>query len=316
MTDTISGLSKWTKEKLISEVMQLRNQRRESLNLANKNQDNNQELDRLKLELEHRKELYNQVQSEIQFLRSQNDKLISNLISEKTAEKDVVKSTVNRHFYPKFVPRFTKQLIISDSSYKLVRQDDISNDAAIHSYPSSTIKDLNNIIDNYAPSTKAECLIIHTGHNSIDQGTTGEDAAKELGVVLSKCVNKIKPYKVAICKLPKVKNGSFGRETNNNEINKFNRALDDIADGLRGEFQNTDIKVLDYNLENVDIRMDGIHPNHNGIQKMVFSLRNYISIVGYQPSVSNVSMRQIKKQPLDNVNNWNRNGHMGYNAFG
>ena len=153
MTDTISGLSKWTKEKLISEVMQLRNQRRESLNLANKNHDNNQELDRLKLELEHQKELYNQAQSEIQFLRSQNDKLISNLISEKTAEKDVVKSTVNRHFYPKFVPRFTKKLIISDSSYKLVRQNDISNDAAIHSYPSSTIKDLNNIIDNYAPST-------------------------------------------------------------------------------------------------------------------------------------------------------------------
>ena len=59
----------------------------------------------------------------------------------------------------------------------------MSNDVAIHSYPSSTIKDLNNIIDNYAPSTKAECLIIYTGHNSFDQGTAGEDAAKELGVV-------------------------------------------------------------------------------------------------------------------------------------
>ena len=93
-----------------------------------------------------------------------------------------MKSTVNRQFYPKFVPRFTKHLIISDSSYRLVRQIDISN-AAIHSYPSSTIKELNNIIDNYAPSTKAECLIIHTGHNSIDKSTAGEDAAKELGVV-------------------------------------------------------------------------------------------------------------------------------------
>ena len=99
-------------------------------------------MDRLKLEMEHQKELYNQAQSEIQFLRSQNDKLMSNLISEKTVEKDVVKSTVNCHFYPKFVPRFTKQLIISASSYKLVRQNDISNDAAIHSYPSPTIKDL------------------------------------------------------------------------------------------------------------------------------------------------------------------------------
>ena len=83
-----------------------------------------------------------------------------------------------------------------------------------------------------------------------------------------------KPYKVAICKLPKVKNGSFGREINKNEITKFNRALDDIANGLRGEFQNTDIKVLDYKLEKADIRIDGFHPNQNGIQKMVFSLRN------------------------------------------
>ena len=81
-------------------------------------------MDRLTLELEHQKELYNQSQSEIQFLRSQNDKIISNLISEKTIEKVVVKSTVNCHFYPKFFPRFTKQLIISDDSYKLVHQID------------------------------------------------------------------------------------------------------------------------------------------------------------------------------------------------
>ena len=65
MTDNNSGLSKWTKEKLVSEVMQLRNQRRESLNLAYKNQENNQELDRLQLKLEHQKELYNQAQCEI-----------------------------------------------------------------------------------------------------------------------------------------------------------------------------------------------------------------------------------------------------------
>ena len=57
--------------------------KKDSFNLANKNQDNNQELDRLKLELEHQKELFNQAQSEIHFLRSQDDQLISNLISEK-----------------------------------------------------------------------------------------------------------------------------------------------------------------------------------------------------------------------------------------
>ena len=87
MTDTISGLPKWTEEKLVSKVIQVRNQWRESLNLANKNQENNQEIDRLKLELEHQKELYNQAQSEIQFLSSQNDKSISNLNSEKNNRK-------------------------------------------------------------------------------------------------------------------------------------------------------------------------------------------------------------------------------------
>ena len=70
MTHTFLGLSKWTKEKLVSEVLQLRNQRMESLNLANKNQEDNHELDRLRPEWEHQKEPYNQAQTEIQFLRS------------------------------------------------------------------------------------------------------------------------------------------------------------------------------------------------------------------------------------------------------
>ena len=137
-------------------------------------------------------------------------------------------------------------MIISDSSYQLVHQNDISNDASIHSYPYWTIKDLIFVIDNYAPSTEAEWLIIHTGHNSIHQ-STAEDAAKES--FLSKCVNKIKAYKRAIYKLPKVKNGSFGLKTNNYQTTKFNLALNGIADGLHDEFQNTDIKVRDYNLE-------------------------------------------------------------------
>ena len=56
------GLSKWTKEKLEIDVMHLRNQGRESLNLANNNQENNQESDAFNLKLEHQKELYIQAQ--------------------------------------------------------------------------------------------------------------------------------------------------------------------------------------------------------------------------------------------------------------
>ena len=38
----------------------------------------------------------------------------------------------NRQFFPKFVPRFTKDLVISDSTYKFVKQGDISSETAIH----------------------------------------------------------------------------------------------------------------------------------------------------------------------------------------
>ena len=119
----------------------------------------------MKKELQHQRELYNQAQSEIQYLLSQKDKLISKIIKIKTPDINVATPTVKKqfyNFYTKFLPRFTKQLLISDSTYKLVNQNDISNEAAIHSYPSSTIQDLGNIANNYARTTEAECLIVHT----------------------------------------------------------------------------------------------------------------------------------------------------------
>ena len=66
--------------------------------------------------------------------------------------------------------------------------------------------------------------------------------------------------------MPKVTNGNFARGTNNNEIHKFNCALNDIADGLGGEFKNKDINVFDYALDKADIRLDGIDPSQSGIQ--------------------------------------------------
>ena len=84
-------------------------------------------------------------------------------------------------------------------------------------------------------------------------------------------------------------------ETNNHENEKFNFELNGIAVGLRGKFQNTDNKVLDYTLHQADIRLDDIHPNQSGIQKMVFTIRNYNSSVGYKPAECIVSVSQIKK---------------------
>ena len=96
----------------------------------------------------------------------------------------------------------TKQPIISDSTKKLDRQNNIRNEAAIHLYPSSTIQDLCSIVNNYAPSTKPERLLVHTRHNS--------------------CVRKVKQYRIENCDLPKVKNCAFERETTNPENDKFN----------------------------------------------------------------------------------------------
>ena len=66
---------------------------------------------------------------------------------------------------------------MSDSAYKLDRQNNIRNEAAIHSYLSSTFQDLGNIVHNYARSIEAKCLIVPTGHKSIDRGPLVKKAA-------------------------------------------------------------------------------------------------------------------------------------------
>ena len=111
----------------------------------------------------------------------------------------------------------------------------------------------------------SDSSIVHTGHKSIDQGLLGEKAAKELSAIFSECKGKLKLYRLATCRLPKVKNGNFGRGINNMEIHKFNCALN-IADGLRGKFKNADVKIFDYTLDKADICLDDIDPSQSRIQ--------------------------------------------------
>ena len=127
--------------------------------------------------------------------------------------------------------------ILSDSTYKFVKQIDISKETAIHSYPSATISDANNIIDSYSAGPKPESLVFHLGHNAIDQGTDGKRAADQMGDLVKKCLTKFKPHMVAICQIPQVKNGLYGRDSNNKEIDAYNQELNSIADQIRGEFQ-------------------------------------------------------------------------------
>ena len=46
----------------------------------------------------------------------------------------------------------------------------------------------------------------------------------------------------------------------------FNYELNDIADGQKGKFQNTDIKVLDLILDQADIKLGSIYPNQTKVE--------------------------------------------------
>ena len=125
--------------------------------------------------------------SEIVFLRGQNDEMLTKIIDGNKDKETKQVNANNRQFFPKFVPRFTKHLLISDSTYKFVKQGDLSNETAIHSYPSATISDVNKIMDSYSAGTKPESRVLHLGHNTIDQGNDGKRAAEQMGDLVSKC---------------------------------------------------------------------------------------------------------------------------------
>ena len=128
-------------------------------------------------------------------------------------------------------------------------------------------------MDSYSAGAKLECLVFHLGHNAIDQGTDGKRAAEQMRDLVSKCLTKFKPQKVAICQIPQVKNGLYGRDSSNKEIDAYNQVINSIADQYRGEFHWSNVYVLNYGLEVNDIRQDGVHQNIYGIQKIVTTLR-------------------------------------------
>ena len=128
---------------------------------------------------------------------------------------------------------------------------------------------------------------------------TEKKAAEQIGDLVGKCITKFKPHNVAICKIPNVKNGLYGRDVNNKEINEYNKEIDSIADQLNGEFQSCKVNVLNYDLENTDIRHDGVHPNLHGINKIVATLRNHLKKFGYNSSTNDVSLRHIPPKRKD-----------------
>ena len=97
----------------------------------------------------------------------------------------------------------------------------------------------------------------------LTKATDGKWAAEQMGDIVSKCLTKFKPYKVAICQISQVKNGLYGRDSNNKQIHAYNQEINSIADQIRDEFQWSNVYVLNYGLEAND-RQDGVHTKGGG----------------------------------------------------
>ena len=106
-------------------------------------------------------------------------------------------------YQPKKIPRFTKQSVILDSAFRKVNEHDTSQRRAVHSYSSTTMQHSSRVVDCYSPGIKLETLLVHFGHNSIDEvfrasgsnSTQGNSRQKQAKIVP---VNDCKNVPVAI----------------------------------------------------------------------------------------------------------------------
>ena len=262
-----------------------------------------------------------QLKDENAFLRQQNNKMVDNLIdkvNEKTSNQMHDNNKVQQHqqqtkiFYPKFIPRSTKTLILSDSTYKKVQAKDLSPSTAIHSYPSAKVQDLSNVVKQCSGYHKIENLIIHAGHNNIDSGNSGFETANILMETASEIIKKLSPLKVALCKIPPVKDGFFGRSKNNENIDKYNEALENVATELSGVFD-IDLVFLNNILETKDISNDGVHPSvSHGIPKLVRNIRNFYVHLGLTVSETEIKPRIINRNFGKNFDHYDNNNFFSF----
>ena len=196
------------------------------------------------------------------------------------------------------IPRFAKQLLISDSTYRKINQQDISQQTAIHSYSSATIKNIGIVVGTYSPGAKTETLVLHAGKNSIDKRLSGQDAAMQMKGTVDECMKKFKPHRVTVCKISLVKDGCYGRNSNNEAITKFNEQLEMICLELEGLYSRSEGECLDNTLTDNDISYDGVHPNINGIKTLVNNIRHY-NVLNNLPAAQNV----IQPQKIPNYCN-------------
>ena len=150
-------------------------------------------------------------------------------------------------------------------------------------------------IEQYSPGSKCQSLIFHTGHNSLDKGVSGVAARSQFCETVTKAIKKLKPHRVLLSEIPQVKNCHFGPESNNIEIEEFNKQLRNFALELTGTFKWTKVEILKCNITTSEISNDGVHLNLAGVQKIVKSIRNYYQQHNITLSQNNIALQQIQR---------------------
>ena len=146
-------------------------------------------------------------------------------------------------------------------------------------------------VEQYSSGAKCQSLIFPAGHNSIDKGVSGVAAASQLCETVTKEIKKLRPHRVLLSEIPQVKNGHYGRESNNIEIEECNKQLGNIALELNGTFIWTKVEVLKCNITTWEISNDGVHLNLAGVQKIVDSIWNYYQQHYITVSQNNIALR-------------------------
>ena len=213
-------------------------------------------------------------------------------------------------------PRFFIQSLYQDQQRHLffrivhtkkVQAKDLSPCTAIHSYPAAKVQDLSNLKKKqYNGYHKIENPIIHAGHNNIDSGNSGFETASILMETASEIIKKLSPLKVRLCKIPPVKDGFFGRSKNNENLDKYDEALENVATELSGVFD-IDVVFLNNILETKDISNDGVHPSvSHGIPKLVRNIRNFYVHLGLTVSETEIKPRIIDRNFGENFDHYDK----------
>ena len=227
-------LENCNKEELIAKLLETSETINEKDRIIKSLENNLAQYELQKQTVTFQKETINRLEKDVEYFKEQTSKVIENLLEKQDNSRLVNIETPDKKYYPKVITRFAKQLLISDSTYRKINQQDISQQTAIHSYSSATIKYIGIVVETYSPGAKTETLVLHAGHNSIDKGLSGQDAAMQIKDTVDKCMKKLKPYRVAVCKISPAKDGCYGRNSNDEAITKFNDQLEMICLELDG----------------------------------------------------------------------------------